>query len=370
MLNLLITIKNTYEEKIINYMFKHAEEKIISCNEFQKLIEDHTTQKMMKEYESKIEILSRNLSVCEEKVDLLTKIGKKIVRSVETHIKYVDTAFEDYNKILKKKHGIELKAPKKVIEYVDTLNNNCTELKLQLGVKKTNEKKTFTLNTKEKNKSIVKELPDLGIKFTGSNEDIIPYKEFKAYCETKGVPSSIVNDLIKTLNDDSSTNTDSVERIIFTDPDKIKAKYNNELDSESDTESDTESNTESNTESDIESDIESDTKSYTKSDTKSYTKSEIKSLPESDVESVIISNFNSESDTDTDINSDSQSKNSKYNSVETIPNKIVTKIIKKSKKLIIKKDSDNSDDSDDSDNSDNSDDSDDFNVLYSVKANK
>ncbi len=136
MLNLLITIRNTYEEKIINYMFTHSEEKIISCNEFQKMIEDHTVIKLTKEYEGKIETLSKNLEVSEEKVELLNKISKKIIRSFELNSEYVEESFSNYKKFIKKKYNEDIKTPLKVKNYMDKMKTNYNELKQELGIKK------------------------------------------------------------------------------------------------------------------------------------------------------------------------------------------------------------------------------------------
>lgn len=218
LLNLLITVKNIYEEKIINYMFKHAEEKIISCDEFQKLIEEHITQKMKNEYDRKIKNLNTNLSVAEKKGLLLEKICNKTIKSVETHIKYVQNIFT--NNI-----GVSLKSSKKVMDYIDTINKNYTELNCLLG--KTNKKKVLSPNTKEKNKSIIKELDNFGINFTGDNEDVITYEDFKAYCDTKNITPSLINNLIKLLNDDNSSNSDFVERVIFTDQELSTNKLDN-----------------------------------------------------------------------------------------------------------------------------------------------
>jgi hypothetical protein len=98
----------------------------------------------------------------------------------------------------------------------------------ELGSKasKDEPKKTFTLNSSIKNSSIIQEIPDFGIIFTGKNNQRMSYIDFRAYCLNKGLNITNINKFVKILNDEDTANFDYVERIILTDKEILQLEEN------------------------------------------------------------------------------------------------------------------------------------------------
>lgn len=198
MLNLLLSTERTYK-KIINYIGIHNKERINYSETLQEQLENHITNNLINDYEKKIFKLQNTLDIKEEELKFSVAYSRKIIKKSDTLNHKVKMAFVCLkNKItnIQKKHpGLVFEVPREVINQLNSIESDVKELNEHKNIKD-----DYTINYIDKNKSIIKEIPNFGIIYTNDNKNKISYKKFVAYCDFKNIPKKITNTIVNDLS--------------------------------------------------------------------------------------------------------------------------------------------------------------------------
>ncbi len=197
MLNLLISTERTYK-KIINYIGIHSTERINYSETLQEQLENHITSNLIHEYEKKISKLQNQLDIKDLELKFSNARSRKIVKKSDTLNHKVKMVFiklkNKFTNMEKKYPSLKLDIPKEIKDQISSIEADVKKLD-----ENKNSKSDYTINLIDKNKSIIKELPNFGIIYTDNNKHKINYKKFMAYCDFKNIPRKtsnlIVNDL-------------------------------------------------------------------------------------------------------------------------------------------------------------------------------
>lgn len=246
MLDQLLSIERTYK-KIIFHIGIHNKERISNSEILQDQLENHIKNKLIDEYEKKINKLQNLLDIKEEELKFSQARSRKIVKKSDTLNHKVKMAFINFNtklgNIKKKYPKLKVDIPKEVKEQICSIESDVKDL---LDYKKGAEQ--YTINLIEKDKSIIKEINNFGIIYTDNIQDKISYKKFIAYCDFKNIPKRISNFIVSELSIVKyKVNPSNIFRLKFVNNDEFDFNENQEekiLDSDDEIDSDSESNTE------------------------------------------------------------------------------------------------------------------------------
>ncbi len=320
MLNLIQVVRDTYVEKICDYMYKHSEAINCSDKKLQDNIEEHIKKTIINKNKKEIEDANRSNKILQTEYDDLKEKTKSLLSLNDSVVKQGKKYYTSYSK-LRRKSKLDCPEPTELNTTIADIEKVIDEIKVIFDKKKnkTPGKKTFTYNNKV-GESIIEEIPKFGIVFTGDCKNNVEYEVFEGLCNVEKVPKRTISSIIMTLNNSSNPKPQFVERVKLTKElgnKKIVKKYiSDDID-----ELDNYSN---------KSD-KSDNSSESESDSESYSNSESESESDNDSCNVSKNKFskgdntdNSDSDSDSESNSDNESDSRNKSNKITTKSKVVT----------------------------------------------
>jgi hypothetical protein len=169
-INLMLTVERTYNS-ITSSIIIHEESRLNLSEQLMELLEKHIYTKMFNKYEKEIDSLKKQLDISQRELSNYKLQTNKLVRKTNTLVKKIKPQLKD-NKASK--------------EQFSSVKNELKEVEKLIGYKQDSMTIQFL-----KDKSIIKELDDFPIIYTGLSKDYIDTKDFEALCNNYKVSNQL-----------------------------------------------------------------------------------------------------------------------------------------------------------------------------------